>query len=132
VSQALNGTAVLAADDDADSLEVLQYLIGQEGGTVRAASSAKEALEVLLTWTPDVLLLDISMPDMDGYQLLAMIRGMARLRDVPAVAVTAHAYDRDKRRCAEAGFVRHLAKPYEAADLLDMVAELATKRSPGG
>jgi CheY-like chemotaxis protein len=54
--------------------------------------------------SPDVLLLVISMPDMDGFELLAMIRGVSRLREIPAIAVTAHAYAADRNRCLEAGF----------------------------
>jgi CheY-like chemotaxis protein len=124
----LAGTAVLVVDDDADSLEILAYLVGQEGGTVRGASSAREALELLLTWTPDVLLLDISMPEIDGYELLSTIRGVARLRDVPAIAVTAHAYETDKQRCIEAGFAEHISKPYDGAALLELVARLASEK----
>jgi CheY-like chemotaxis protein len=125
VSPDLTGVAVLVAEDNFDDREILEYLLGQHGGTVRSATTGREALEALLTWTPDVLLLDISMPDMDGFELLATIRGVARLRRVAAVAVTAHAYDRDRRRCLDAGFVEHVAKPYDADVLVDLVARLA-------
>jgi CheY-like chemotaxis protein len=126
---ALDGTAILVADDDADNREILQYLIGQQGGTVRSAGTARDALEMLNTWTPDLLVLDISMPDIDGYQLLRAIRGDARLRSVPAVAVTAHAYERDKLRCIEAGFVEHVPKPYDPAVLIDILAGLALQKA---
>ncbi len=125
----LAGTAVLLADDDADSVAILEYLIAKEGGTVRTVKNAREALELLLTWTPDVLLLDIAMPDMDGVELLATVRGLARLRDVPAVAVTALAYESDRARCIEAGFVEHVSKPYEAEMLLDLIAALGSKKA---
>jgi CheY-like chemotaxis protein len=128
VGKALDGTGVLVADDDADNLEILQYLIGRQGGTVRSAGSARDALEMLLTWTPDLLVLDISMPDIDGYELLQTIRGVARLRSVPAVAVTAHAYEQDKRRCLEAGFVEHVPKPYDPESLIDLLAGLALSK----
>jgi CheY-like chemotaxis protein len=128
VAGVLDGTAVLVADDDADNRDILQYLIGQQGGTVRGAGTARAALEMLLTWTPDVMVLDISMPDIDGYQLLEAIRGVARLREVPAVAVTAHAYERDKLRCIEAGFVEHVPKPYDPALLIDLLAGLAAQK----
>ncbi len=125
---ALKGTAVLVADDDADNLEILTYLIGLEGGVVRGARTARDALELLLTWTPDVLLLDISMPEMDGYELLAAIRGVQRFCDIPAIAVTAHAYEHDKQRAKDAGFREHITKPYDAAVLIDLVEKLAPKR----
>jgi CheY-like chemotaxis protein len=126
---ALHGTAILVADDDADSREVLEYIVHQAGGTVRSAATANEALEVLLTWTPDVLLLDISMPTMDGFELLETIRGVSRLREIPAVAVTAHAYAADRQRCIEAGFAEHVSKPYDGDALLDLVARLAPKKA---
>ncbi len=118
----LDGTEILAADDDADNLEILQYLIGQQGGVVRTARTAAEALELLLVWTPDILVFDISMPDMDGYQLLETIRGVARLRAVPAMAVTAHAYESDKERCLAAGFAAHVSKPYDPGALIELLA----------
>jgi len=126
---ALDGTAVLIADDDADNREILQYLIGQQGGTVRSAATAHDALEMLDTWTPDLMVLDISMPDIDGYQLLQTIRGVARLRTVPAVAVTAHAFERDKLRCIEAGFVKHVPKPYDPTVLIELLAGLAIQKA---
>ena len=112
---ALDGAQVLVADDDEDSLEVLAFIVSQEGATVRTANNATGVLELLLTWTPDLLLLDISMPVMDGFELLSSIRGTARLGEIPAVAVTAHAYEVDRRRCLDAGFAEHVGKPYDTA-----------------
>jgi CheY-like chemotaxis protein len=124
---ALEGIAVLAVDDDRDGLELLAHVIEQVGGDVRMAKNAREALALLLTWTPDVLLLDISMPDMDGYELLRTIRGVHRLQEVPAVALTALAFKRDEDRAAEAGFNAHVTKPYEVEGLIKLVERLASK-----
>ena len=70
----LNGTSVLIVDNDVDSLDIVELIIAEQGGTVRSATSGREVLEVLRTWRPDIILLDISMPEMDGYDLLAAIR----------------------------------------------------------
>jgi CheY-like chemotaxis protein len=126
----LEGTSVLLVDDDEDTLEILSFLIGQQGGTVRSAANAKDALEKLAAWTPDVILLDISMPGVDGYDLLASIKKIARLADTPAVALTAHAFSEDRRRCIEAGFAVHVSKPYHADAVLGLV-ELLAKRGNG-
>jgi CheY-like chemotaxis protein len=115
-------------DDDPDGLEVLEYLIRQEGAIVRTAKNAREALELLLRWTPDVMLFDISMPDMDGVELLAMIRGVARLHDGPVVAVTAHAFESDKERSVAAGFAAHVSKPFDAEALIGVIGSLVTER----
>ncbi len=126
---ALNGTAILMADDDAEVLEVLEDLIADEGATVRSATSARGALEVLRTWTPDVLLLDISMTDMDGCELLMLIHRQADLREVPAVAVTGYDDARDRKRCTQAGFAGHITKPFFVETLVHLIATLVPKPS---
>jgi CheY-like chemotaxis protein len=123
-------TAILLVDDDRDSVDALEYLISQHGAIVKKAKNAREALDLLRTWTPDVLLLDIAMPEVDGYELLTTIRGIERLREVPAVAVTALAFDRDKERSAKAGFAAHVSKPYEIEALVDLIGTLAAKDLP--
>jgi CheY-like chemotaxis protein len=123
----LDGTAVLVADDDPDNLELLEFVICAEGATVRTASSGREALALLPNWTPDVLLLDIEMPDMDGYQLLLAIRRHAGLHDVPAVAVTGLGYPSNKDRSFAVGFEAHMTKPFDEAALIDLVEWLASR-----
>jgi CheY-like chemotaxis protein len=118
------GTAVLVVDDDPDNLEMLAYTLSAEGATVRTASNAREALELLADWKPDVLLLDIEMPVTDGYELLSAIRSQAVLRNVPAVAVTALGYPSDKDRAFEAGFDAHMTKPFESAALVALIKAL--------
>ena len=126
----IGATEILVVDDDRDSLEALEYLISNEGAIVKKAKNAREALDLLLTWTPDVLLLDLAMPEVDSYALLTTIRGIERLREVPAVAVTARAFGRDKERSAEAGFAAHVSKPYEIEALIHLIGGLVAKK-PG-
>jgi two-component system, chemotaxis family, CheB/CheR fusion protein len=121
---ALSGIAILMADDDVDTLEVLRELVADEGATVRTASNARKALEVLRTWTPDVLLLDISMLDMEGCELLAAVRRQPALREILAVAVTGYGDARDRSRCTEAGFDAHITKPFEGETLVQLIATL--------
>ena len=97
------GIAVLGADNDPDNLEILEYVITAQGATVRRAQDAREALELPRGWKPDVLLLDIEMPKMDGYELLSLIRLDPALRNVPAVAVTGLAHPTDKAETSSSG-----------------------------
>jgi CheY-like chemotaxis protein len=124
VSKALDGASVLMVDDDADGLALLQFVIELAGATVQTAPSGSDALDILKSWTPDVMMLDISLPEMDGYELLKQIRSRPALRNVPAIAVTAHAYERDKQRATEAGFSVHVSKPFDAEALVYLVAKL--------
>jgi CheY-like chemotaxis protein len=126
----LDGTSVLVADDDPDNLEILAYIVSAEGATVRTARNAREALALLPTWKPDVLLLDIQMPVMNGYELLSAIRRRPDLRDVPAVAVTGMGYPSDKDRAFAAGFEAHMTKPFDGAALIVLVEWLASRPRP--
>ncbi len=112
------------ADDDVDTLEVLGEFVAHEGATVRIAGSGQEALEILRTWKPDVVLLDIEMPDMDGCELLALIHRQPALHDVLAVAVTGYDDALDMLRCTEAGFAGHVTKPFDVDKLIQLVATL--------
>jgi CheY-like chemotaxis protein len=121
---------LLVVDDDADNAEVLAYILEGTGAQVRTAGSAREVLDLVAgTWRPDALLLDISLPDMDGYALLDAIRVEPRWRDIPAVAVTGHAYATDKKRSSEAGFAAHVAKPFEGPEVVALLTTLTTERA---
>ncbi len=127
MSKALSGTTLLMVDDDPDGLALLEFVVELAGATVRSATNAREALAALASFKPDVMLLDISLPEMDGYDLLKAIRRDPAMRSVPALAVTAHAYERDKQRAAEAGFSLHVSKPFDAEALVYLVATLKPK-----
>ena len=93
------------------------------------ASSANEALDTLEREAVDVLLLDIAMPDTDGYELLERIRGhrSGAVRTLPALAVTAYARGEDRDRAREAGFQAHLSKPVEVRSLREAVRRLVAR-----
>jgi CheY-like chemotaxis protein len=122
---ALSGTAVLVADDDDESLDVIEDVIAEQGATVRGATNAREVLHILRTWRPDVIVLDIRMPGMDGYDLLAAIRREPSLRAIPAVAVTGHGHARDKQLAEAVGFAKHITKPVDIDTLVHVIAGLA-------
>jgi CheY-like chemotaxis protein len=127
---ALNGKTILVVDDEADIVDLLELALTAAGGEVVRAMSAREALEILPACRPDVFLLDIAMPEMDGYQLLSAIRSDPALRRVPAVAVTGCAYDADKQRAFAEGFAVHVAKPFKPQVLIDLVRWVSAKKPP--
>ena len=119
----LAGTTVIVADDNADSADLLEIVLAHAGASVRKAGSGAEVLELMRTVRADVFLLDISLPDMNGYELLDAIRAVPGFAKTPAVAVSGHA-PRDDDRAGEAGFAVHMVKPLDRIALVHAVAEL--------
>lgn len=120
---------IVVVDDEPDAGAVLREILESAGATVRLASSATEALQLIREGRPDLVISDIGMPQIDGYQLLRLLR-KDEPRDqypIPAIALTAFARPEDKQRAIEAGYLIHLAKPVESADLIT-AAKLAVRR----
>lgn len=122
----LTGLRILVVDDDPDGLELLTLVFTQYGATVTSASSAKDALAAYREDSIDVVVSDIQMPDVDGYQLLREVRAIAdqRASRLTALAVTAHAKAEDRLRALQAGYHAHVAKPVDPTELVLMLASL--------
>jgi iron complex outermembrane recepter protein len=129
---ALAGVRVLAADDNADALELLSVALTSAGAHVRGATSGAAAIEEWDREPADILLCDLAMPDTNGFDVLACIRERDSRsgRTTPAIAVSAHATEQHLARSLEAGFARHLAKPYRNRDLVRAVREVLSGASP--
>lgn len=125
----LAGVAILVADDNEDGAELLQLMLERHGARVQIAGTGRKAVELLETFTPQVLLLDISLPDMDGFELLQAIRALAGFEHTPALAVTGRSAERDKEKAAKAGFAAHVVKPFDVAALVDAIGKLARESS---
>ena len=125
----LSGVSVLAVDDDPDARELLAFMLQKKGATVRVAGSVVEALEVLASWKPSVLLADIGLPGQDGYELIRSIRSAESPYEdlLPAVALTAYAGVKDRAEALLAGFQEHITKPVEPADLITAIVSLVKK-----
>lgn len=125
----LTGLRVLTVDDEADARELLAELLGGLGVDVRVASTAFDALGILESWRPDVLISDIGMPDMDGYELLRELRRRElhapQATRLPALALTAYANGEDRMLALQSGFQMHMAKPLDPDELTTVLASLA-------
>lgn len=126
----LSHLTVLVVDDERDARELLEFVFTRVHAAVRTAASAAEALALLDALVPDVLVSDISMPDMDGFDFIRCVRRRSPEHggQVPAVAVTACARAEDRARAIASGFQRHVPKPVDVAELVDIVASLAGPR----
>lgn len=122
----LSGIKILIVDDDADSCEFLAFLLEQAGAKVKTTNSALAALTTLPQYHPDLLLSDIGMPEMDGYQLMQQVRALAPDQGgkVRAIALTAYAGEIDYQQAMAVGFQQHIAKPVDAETLLREIASL--------
>ena len=120
----IEGVRVLVVEDEPDTREFLVRFLLHHGAIVFAAGSALEAMPLFLAVQPDVLISDIGLPDVDGYELLRQIRQTPRGAAVPAIALTAYARPEDRSRAYAAGFQTHLAKPLNVADLLGRIVEI--------
>jgi CheY-like chemotaxis protein len=126
----LAGLRVLVVDDVPDALELTSQVLAACGATVLVAASAQEALAMVESERPAVLISDIGMPDVDGFELLRRVRRLGAQRGgaVPAIALTAFTRQQDRVNALQAGFTAYVAKPVDAADLIATVAALVAPR----
>jgi signal transduction histidine kinase/ActR/RegA family two-component response regulator len=127
---ALVGTRVLVVDDEPDAREILEFVLREAGADVVAQASGMEAVPIVRTFKPDVIVSDIGMPGHDGYEFIRTVRGLdaADGGRTPAIALTAFARSEDRTRAMLAGYQVHLAKPIEPQELVAAVLSLAATR----
>jgi CheY-like chemotaxis protein len=115
----LVGRTVLLVDDDGRNIFALSSVLERRGINVLAATTGREAIELVET-TPNlaIVLMDIMMPEMDGYQTMQVIRANPKFRRLPIIALTAKAMKGDREKCLEAGASDYLAKPVNTEQLL--------------
>lgn len=126
----LAGVHVLLVEDEPDSRELLRAAMEYAGALVTEASSARAALNVLRSISPDVLVTDIVMAHEDGFWLLREVRALERGARIPAIAVTALGGAVERRRLVEAGFQAQLTKPVDPWEFCAIVAGLARRAGP--
>jgi PAS domain S-box-containing protein len=125
----LRGRRVLAVDDDESTQELVATMLLMYGVSVRTAGRAGQALEILSSWHPDVLLADLAMPGEDGYALVRRVRAMPPpLGAIPAVALTAYSDPQSVQNAFAAGFDAHLGKPLEPHVLADALSKVLRRR----
>jgi PAS domain S-box-containing protein len=125
----LHGTHVLVVDDEADARELIRNVLESQRARVTTLASADEALEFLEASRPDVIVSDVGMAGVDGYQMMRTFREREpKGRTLPAIALTAFARSEDRKRAMLAGYQAHLAKPFDIAEFVLIVAALVNRR----
>jgi signal transduction histidine kinase/CheY-like chemotaxis protein len=127
----LDGIHVLAVDDDHDALMLVREILETAGARVTTAASAREVLDTIDAARPHVLLADLGLPTISGFDLIARVRQLPdqALRNVPAAALTAYARSEDRVKAFQSGFQMHLAKPIDPMELIVAIATLAKRDS---
>lgn len=113
---------VMVVDDNSDAADMLAMLLQLDGHEVQALYSSRDALERAQSFRPDVMLLDIGLPDINGFEVAQRLRAMPQFGGTRLVAVTGYGRTEDRARTRAAGFDDHLVKPVEAADLKRVLA----------
>ena len=126
----LDGVHVFAVDDEPDARALLERILEDHGAIVTSFASADAALTALKASRPGVIVSDVGMPGMDGFQMIRALRaGESRDVRIPALALTAFARAEDRKRALQAGFQAHLAKPFDVGELVLLVADLAGRQA---
>jgi chemosensory pili system protein ChpA (sensor histidine kinase/response regulator) len=125
-------TFAMVVDDSITVRRVTQRLLERNGMRVLTARDGMDAVALLQDNVPDVILLDIEMPRMDGYEVAAHVRSDPRLKDVPIIMVTSRVGEKHRARAIELGVDDYLGKPYQEAQLLDAIAPLVERRRAAG
>jgi CheY-like chemotaxis protein len=126
------GKRVLVVDDNDDAALMLSMMLQRVGYATTTAHDGMEALAAARELAPQVVILDIGMPGMSGYDVAQIIRREAQLKDTVLIALTGWGTHEDKRKAFEAGFDVHLTKPVDADDLQNVLASPLRARPPSG
>jgi CheY-like chemotaxis protein len=120
---------VLIVDDEPDNRGVLEFVLGSYHAAIRGADSAPQCLELMEQEAPTLLLMDIQMPGLTGFELLTKVRERETWRNIPVIAITAYAMPGDRERILAAGFDGYIAKPLSVMELVDQLRALIAAKS---
>ena len=112
---------ILYVEDNLDNRTLVRRILTAEGYTLIEAANATQAMEILKTTRPDLILMDINMPDMDGYSLTTKIKETPRFESTPIIALTANVMRGDRERSLEAGCDGYIQKPIDIDKLSDQI-----------
>ncbi|MBI5839308.1 MAG: response regulator [Chloroflexi bacterium] len=120
---------ILYVEDNPDNRNLIRRVLNAEGYAVAEASNAAQAMERLQEGSTDLILMDINMPDMDGYTLTAKIKGIANYANIPIIAVTANVMRGDREKSLEAGCDGYIQKPIDIDTLAQQIERFITRRA---
>ena len=129
ITQDMNEWKVLIVDDEPDNVKVAQKILSYNGAEVTIAVNGLEGLKALEVFRPTFILLDLSMPEMDGWEMLVQVRRNNDFARTPVIALTAHAMSGDRERALHAGFNGYIAKPFRLNSFLEDIQQCLSQFS---
>jgi CheY-like chemotaxis protein len=117
---------ILLVEDNVQNRYLMTFLLERSGYSVTVAEDGQEALDSLAAETPDIILMDMQLPRMDGYEATRRIKSDERLKGIPLVALTAHSMKGDRAKAVEAGCDEYVTKPVDADGLVALIERLIT------
>jgi len=121
------GARILIAEDEANIAESLGFILGRAGHAVTAVPDGEAALQALRKQLPDLLILDIMLPGLNGFEVLKAIKADARTRELPVIVLTAKAQQHDRELAAALGAASYLTKPFANQDIVAQVARFTAQ-----
>ncbi|MBA3661155.1 MAG: response regulator [Gammaproteobacteria bacterium] len=118
----MTGETILIVDDSPLNLKLVEYLLTVKGYEIHTATNAEEALQLLNTLDPKLILMDIQLPGMDGLELTSILKAKPKYKTIPIIAITAYAMKGDKEKTLAAGCDGYITKPIDTRTLPDVIA----------
>ena len=112
---------ILIVEDNMDTYELVRFILEKNGYETLLAMNGRDGVNAATKQLPDLIIMDLSMPEMDGWTAMRMIKGNASTSSIPMIALTAHALPSDRKRAFDAGCDEYITKPMDLLDLLDTV-----------
>lgn len=128
----LQGKKILVVEDTVENMRLFRAILSLEGAEVLEADRAQEGIEVAKDGQPDLILMDLQMPDMDGLTAIRILRESPEAQAIPIMVVTAFAMEQERRNSFEAGCDAFVTKPVDPASLVEEIAALLDRKSSAG
>ncbi|NML68986.1 response regulator [Chryseobacterium sp. RP-3-3] len=112
---------ILIVDDDPRNIFALKLTLKSRGYQIESCTMAQEAIQILKEHAIDIILMDMMMPEMDGYEAIRMIRNTPSMSEIPVIAVTAQAMPEDRQKCIDAGAQDYVSKPIDVDQLMTAI-----------
>jgi len=118
------GKIVVLIEDERNIIEAISFILSRDGWEVKTHSNGRDAVEAVRARRPDLVILDVMLPDRNGFDILKDIRADTELGDIPVLMLTARGQDKDREMAERAGASRYMTKPFSNADVLAAVRDL--------